>query len=153
MATKGECGKKFKLNGESLVNADGTINKTVYKKLAIKYHPDKPGGDTNIIQELNECKDILEDMKAANYAADASGKKDDILDRIWAAAPKLDARIDKLMSKTDNEFYIPFLRVNERIAKLERKLRTGSGSAKDPFSFFNQRVRTLKKRTRRRRRA
>lgn len=39
--------------------------KKVYRKLALKYHPDKEGGNLKIMQDINHAYDILTKKKSA----------------------------------------------------------------------------------------
>lgn len=47
------------------VSEDASVDeiKRAFKKLAVKYHPDKPGGDKSKFQEVNEAHGILSDEK------------------------------------------------------------------------------------------
>ncbi|NOZ43794.1 MAG: J domain-containing protein [bacterium] len=47
------------------LNEDASIDdiKKAFKKLAVKYHPDKPGGDKEKFQAVNEAHGILSDEK------------------------------------------------------------------------------------------
>ncbi|PJD93654.1 MAG: hypothetical protein CK424_02345 [Legionella sp.] len=61
--------------------------KKAYKKLALRYHPDRPDGDADRFKKLNNIYAILSDASSKKIydACLASGKDPDDLDREWSS--------------------------------------------------------------------